>query len=223
MPSRRETRSAHGLGERLKRLRDQELGLGQIAFAQRLRVNQAALVRWEKNQRPIPVSVLLKIAEVASPEEKRFWLSKAGVDIPTRKGASSVRGDLGLISLVTNRAGAGRGFLHDSEEIEGKLRLPRDFVGPKVACVRVSGTSMEPLIPNGSIVGVDAQQVDPRRLVGRVVAAQNDVEGLVVKRLLEHNAGLYLVSENPLFSPILFDPAAWRIAGRAVWWIVKAK
>jgi phage repressor protein C with HTH and peptisase S24 domain len=103
-----------------------------------------------------------------------------------------------------------------------ELCLPRDLVTEKMACIRISGPSMEPVIPNKSIVAIDGRQVDARRLIGSIVAAQNNVEGVIVKRLLEHEGALVLVSENPLFAPIAFDPRAWRIAGKAAWWIVKA-
>lgn len=223
MPTHRDTRAVSGLGKELKALRD-TTGLGQIAFAERIDVDQSSLVRWEKEQRAIPVSALLKLAEVAPQDEKQFWLKKAGIALPESKAKMrrpSARTVFAQVPLVSNPAGAGRGFLHDSEEIEGELRLPRDLVTEKMACIRISGSSMEPVIPNKSIVAIDGRQIDPRRLIGSIVAVQHNIEGVIVKRLLQHEGALVLVSENPLFAPIIFDPRIWRVAGKAAWWIVK--
>ncbi len=223
----RDTKAVTGKGKKLLKLR-QTLGLGQSAFAKLLGVNQASIPRWENDQRPMPVAVLLKAATLAPPEQEDEWYEMAGIRggighaVGTMSQHMVVERGFRSAPLVSDPAGAGRGALHESKNIEGQLSLPPDLVTGEVACVRVHGDSMEPLIPDRSVVAVDCLQVNARKLLGKVIAAQHDVEGVVVKRLRSHEGKLILVSENPIYPPIEFKPG-WRIAGRVEWWIVRQR
>lgn len=92
---------------------------------------------------------------------------------------------------------------------------PEDHV-----CIKVSGSSMAPIIGHGYIVAIDLSQRDPEQLNGEIVAVAND-EGATLRRLRVHEGGAVGVPENwskahPVL-PIGGRDGA-RIVGRATWW-----
>ncbi|MDP5145494.1 helix-turn-helix transcriptional regulator [Shewanella sp. ULN5] len=73
---------------------------------------------------------------------------------------------------------AGHGITETSEYHGPKLRFAKSTLrkssvdSTKAACVRVSGNSMEPVLPNGSTVGVDTSQTDV--IDGKMYAINHD-------------------------------------------------
>ena len=64
-----------------------------------------------------------------------------------------------------------------SGPIESMIAAPKDWCpNPNTtSCLRVRGTSMVPLIPDGCIVAVDSSQADHMRLDGKIVVAWHKV------------------------------------------------
>lgn len=174
-----------------------------------------------------------KIANLTpDPTLRRFFLSKARaksrlsqstIDSLRTASAMPKRGSVSnaivAIPLLANVAGAGPGRLLDREDVIGEMRLPRGLCPNPgdTACIHISGESMKPLIADGALVAVDLHEAQAERLVGKIVAAQHDVEGLVVKKLMRHAGELLLVSINPLGDKHKLS-AGWRVAGRVIWW-----
>ena len=115
------------------------------------------------------------------------------------------------------------------EEVEGWAICYRDAVlhPHQTSCVRVEGDSMEPCIPDGSLVGIDHAERDPRRLTGAFVALRHD-DGCVIRRLIQaHGHWLGMPAnhtdenrpvvfghedhqENPIVGKVIFSFAVFR-------------
>jgi len=81
----RKTGSISGLGSSLKEFRQARF-LGQAQFAGILGVDQPSVARWEKGTRPMPVSAILKMVELAQTiEEKDDWLQHAGINLAAKQ------------------------------------------------------------------------------------------------------------------------------------------
>jgi len=116
----------------------------------------------------------------------------------------------------------------DLEQVppETMLAAPRDWCPSpnSTICLRVRGSSMSPLILDGYIVAVDTLDVRRDTLVGQIVVAWNVERGLLVSRLIRFDHTDALVSDHREYESISVAPeSAWRILGRVLWWIGKAR
>lgn len=125
------------------------------------------------------------------------------------------------IPLVAGAAAAGdpRAISdHDIEDYclihQSWCKRPEDYV-----CVRLKGDSMEPVLPDGSIVAVHLKQRSPRRLVGKIIAARHE-GGVAVKELARAGDHWVLLSYNKEHGPIVLDPLGEEspIIGKVAWW-----
>jgi phage repressor protein C with HTH and peptisase S24 domain len=83
---------------------------------------------------------------------------------------------------------------------------------------------LSPLILDGYIVAVDTFDVRRDTLVGQIVVAWNVEKGLLVSRLIRFDHTDGLVSDHREYESISLAPeSAWRILGRVLWWIGKAR
>ncbi len=87
-------------------------------------------------------------------------------------------------------------------------------------CLRVRGSSMNPLIYDGDIVAVDCSPVDMSEVNGKIVVAWNRQTGLTLSRFLLLKGTQLLESEDRDYKPILLGKDRnWRIIGKVLWWI----
>lgn len=83
---------------------------------------------------------------------------------------------------------------------------------------------MSPLILDGYILAVDTLDVHRDSLVGQIVVALNADKGLLVSRLIRFDHTDALVSDHREYKSISMAPkSAWRILGKVLWWIGKAR
>lgn len=89
-------------------------------------------------------------------------------------------------------------------------------------CLRVTGTSMSPLINDGDVVAVDGAQTNPDELNRKIVMAWHRENGLSLARFVSA-AGVHLLeSENRDYSPVTVDKdRKWQIVGKVLWWVRK--
>ena len=91
------------------------------------------------------------------------------------------------------------------------------------SCLRVRGSSMNPLIMDGDIVVVDSSQRDLHKLNGKIVVAWHRTTGLSLSRLVVMNGVQLLQSENREYKPVAIErDSSWRIIGKVLWWIRKS-
>jgi len=116
----------------------------------------------------------------------------------------------------------------DLEQVrpETMLAAPRNWCPSpnSTICLRVKGNSMSPLILDGYIIAVDTMDVHRETLVGHIVVALNAEKGLLVSRLIRFDHTDALVSDHREYESISLAPeSAWRILGKVLWWIGKAR
>ena len=86
-------------------------------------------------------------------------------------------------------------------------------------CLRVKGTSMHPVLPDGSLVAVDGAIREPAQCADGIVAARVD-DGVVIKWLTVAKDVLMLRSENREFAPVVLHPSEDEpspIVGKVIW------
>jgi phage repressor protein C with HTH and peptisase S24 domain len=115
----------------------------QIAQVLGISIDEVAALTGERRTSTTPEAVMLGPIEVWDDETP---LDDDEIEVP-------------LLKEVQLSAGSGRAVTHHQVRSKlrfGKLTLRRQGVEPDNAvCVTVSGNSMEPVLPNGSTVGVD--------------------------------------------------------------------
>lgn len=115
-------------------------------------------------------------------------------------------------------AGAGRVV---EDEVEGYVVVHERIAksAGRLVCVRISGDSMAPTLPDGSIVAVQISDGDPRDHIGQIVAARTDDGEVTVKRLAAAKHCLVLRPDNPLYDLIEVDPTVQPnpLIGPVVW------
>jgi len=125
------------------------------------------------------------------------------------------------IPLLADAAAAGSPREIRDSEVEGqciiyrtRLRNPAD-----TTCIWVHGDSMEPVLPDRSIVAVNHARQDAASLNNKIVAAYHD-DGVTVKRLQVSADHILLMPDNRVHSPLVFDPESDRLIGAVEWaWV----
>ena len=198
-----------------------KMGLTQEQFAQKLGIKRSVVGAYEEGRAAPPLETLLKMADLFGITTDDF-ISR-DFSQPGTEGASALRqgssdpklkvlsitvdkDDNENIELVPQKASAGylNGYA-DPEYIEHlpKFQLP---VLPKNATYRafeISGDSMLPLQPGTIIIGQYVEKASDIKN-GKTYVLITSKEGVVYKRVfnyLKENEKLYLVSDNPVYSP----------------------
>lgn len=175
---------------------------------------------------------MLKIAEKAKPDEREYWLRRAGVDLPSieetvrirKKTGSYVDGDMLIVPIRTGAIAAGQPLSMDVNEYEGRIGIPLAEAADtsRFVAARVKGNSMAPRIMEGYIVIVDTRRRPPKENVGHIVAASDEQDGMTIKMLAESNGTFFLIAGNPDYHPHAQPIDAghrWAIMGRVVKWV----
>jgi len=119
------------------------------------------------------------------------------------------------------RASAGGGaevFDEEYEYIDVDRRILENMLGAipsgEIEAIHVEGESMEPTLPDGSIVFIDRKQTDSSRDGIFVASTAN---GLFIKRIRRRADGMVeMISDNPLYTPEVLPPEQVEIVGRVV-------
>jgi len=128
--------------------------------------------------------------------------------------------DYDWIPLYDAEVSAGGGRFFDGENILTylaftKYSLRKQGLQPDMlACVRVSGDSMEPTIQSNDAVMIDMRQTTADS--GIFVFRVGDVQYL--KRLVREGAGVRVISDNDIYPSWLIPPGEdFQIIGKRVW------
>ena len=130
------------------------------------------------------------------------------------------------VPYLRDAAAAGTGRVVE-DEIEGYCII-HERVAPRpenLRCVRISGESMAPVLPDSSIIAVDITLNNPRLVDGKIVCARVSEEEVVIKRLRLQDHYLILLSENQdqdKYPPVVLDLNERKdlIIGQVVWaWV----
>jgi len=83
---------------------------------------------------------------------------------------------------------------------------------------------MSPLILDGYLIAVDTSEVSHDDLVGKIVVAWNPEKGLLVSRLIRFDHTDVLVWDHREYVSVsLATESRWRVVGKVLWWIGRAR
>lgn len=206
----------NSISVRIKRLREAG-GLTQSQLGANLGVTSVAISRWEGGLNLPKASRLLQLADFfnVNADWLKTGIQKVGqrqfVDIPFYRNVS---------------VSAGTGCFCSEEYLDGMVSINKESLSKasslkNLACISVSGVSMEPVIRDGGIVAIDLGSTNIHD--GSVYAIYQNGE-LRLKRLFNMPLGLKIVSYNTEFSDEFYDhntlslDGTFKIVGRAVWY-----
>lgn len=230
-------------GKRIKELMAIR-GLTQETLASKIGVSRGAISQWINGMTSPKGTNLIKVSEAlrTTPEYLLGQEDDLRVNDDTQPSITEI-GELELwdsytavhdedvelpfYSEVELSAGSGRTAVR--EDARYKLRFSKNtlrkngIAASNAVCAKVSGSSMEPILPNGSTIGIDT---GCKRIIdGKIYAIES--EGLLrVKQLFRKTSGdivirSFNISDYPdeSYSQTEFAQHC-RIIGRVFWWSV---
>ncbi|MFZ0306088.1 MAG: LexA family transcriptional regulator [Terracidiphilus sp.] len=216
----------------------------QVEFARLCSVSQVAVSRWESGiDKPTP-SAYARLAMLAGESYRGYFSDLSGLPPSYPGGEKWFQRTEGLavsrvpgfmrqkepvveetkkIPFLRDAALAGTPMAADEQFIGEFLTLPAHWFKDEseLCAVMVSGSSMEPIINDQSIVIIDTLHKHPRDLVGSMVAVRHTL-GVAVK-WLRRNANVYLLmpqqasADDPVI--VLRPKSDLSVIGRVVKWI----
>ncbi|WP_323790092.1 S24 family peptidase [Thalassovita sp.] len=152
------------------------------------------------------------------------WMKLASRNHRLRAQDSSVFSEMTNLPVYSVEASAGLGLPVGDEIQMGVVAFDRGFLKDRGAnpdqcsVITASGDSMQPAIPDGSMLVVDHSQTEVKNGLIMVVNVGDD---LLVKRIRRRLDGLIdLISDNPLYPPETLGPNTLeqlRVVGRVVY------
>ena len=225
------------VGRKIKALRESE-GLTQTELAEKSGVHRTTINRaeagkglGEKNLRKllkalgvsleealgiVPGEPIVGTRALSAASEDRLDAAYGLLRSPTLGGEPII-----MVPLVEGEIAAGVPVITEDHIIALYPVLGSHIYRRKdLVCIQVAGDSMEPVIPDGTIVAIDRAPVDISTLNRKVVAVRHG-DGVAVKRLVRSGDHWLLKSYNPDYEPEVLDPKEERpIIGEVVYWSV---
>lgn len=232
------------VGLRLKQIRE-EKGLSQRALATKCGWGPSRISNYESGIRSISLDDAETISGALNISPKALLFGdNSSIDKPP-KGNAEILGNMQVWDSKTPigddevavpflseiKLSAGNGFVSDLEHDSGfrlrfaKSTLRRYNVAPENAvCVAVHGNSMEPVLPDGSTVGIDCG--NKKLIEGKIFAINHNGELFIKKLYHLPGGGLRIYSFNELEYPAREYTEAQvleqkiTIVGRVFWYSV---
>lgn len=216
----------------------------QVEFARLCSVSQVAVSRWESGIDQPTSSAYARLAMLAGESYRGYFSDLSGLPPQYPGGEKWFQRTEGLavsrvpgfirqkepiveenrkIPFLRDAALAGTPMGTDQQFIAEFLTLPAHWFKDEseLCAVMVSGSSMEPIINDQSIVIIDTLHKHPRDLVGSMVAVRHN-DGVAVK-WLRKDANVYLLmsqhasADDPVI--VLRPKSDLSMIGRVVKWI----
>ncbi|HGK4055344.1 TPA: helix-turn-helix transcriptional regulator [Klebsiella pneumoniae] len=186
------------INERIRKAR-REIKMTQEALAKRLGLTKATISMWESGNTAPNGKNMINLAEVLKVTPEWLLTGKESDKNPVESNAKAegtfsgwdsdtpLEDDEVEIPFFTEvELSAGNGTYVDLDQSGCKLRFAKSTLRKagvdiaSAACVSVSGNSMEPVLPDGAVVGVDTSKTSIKD--GKVYAIDHD--GLLRVKLL---------------------------------------
>ncbi|HZU33734.1 MAG TPA: LexA family transcriptional regulator [Candidatus Angelobacter sp.] len=214
-------KGSNELAERTKALREAK-GLTQAELGRKCGVDQGAVAKWEAGKLQPNGRAIGVLAALAGDPDKWWWLEQIGIN-RSILGVPVDPSDIVEVPLFKDRISAGPGWIMDERNIDGFLKLPRDWVphARHVRAAKVVGDSMSPIIQSGFTVLIDTADRDHKLLLRKMVAAREGDE-ITIKWLRQEGKFYQLVPEHPTDRNrvrILTADKDVAIIGRIIMWI----
>ncbi|MFA0011948.1 XRE family transcriptional regulator [Vibrio lentus] len=180
------------LGHRIKKARENNLGISKKELALRLGVSQSAVNQWENDVNLPSQKRLIELCEVF--KESYEWLIN---------GAKNTNDDdLFEVPFYEEiHCSAGVGYYNGHSDIlmiSGHLiPIPPEDIAKHTIALRIHGDSMEPAISDNGVVFVDTS--DTKIIDGKIYVYKTD-DVLRVKRFEHSVSGLIIKSLNPEYA-----------------------
>ncbi len=181
------------LGDRIKKLREDSLGVSKKELSIILGVTQSAVNQWENGISYPSQKNLIKLSHVLDTSYE--WLVRGSKD------SSSDDSEYKIPFYENVNCSAGSGFINSNEEnilvSSHFFSLLNEDFRKKIIALRVHGDSMEPVISDNGIIFVDTSQ---RNIVDGKVYVYKQEDILRVKRLEYSSTGLVIKSFNDMYA-----------------------
>lgn len=166
----------------------------------------------------------IKLACVSNGWSFEWVMSGKGEMLAENRNSLVAEPPTDYISMpVRALGGAGNPCELQSLEPIRYITVHKDYDGPNIRVVEIRGRSMEPVIMNGAVVGVDIS--DKQIESGELYACYIPNEGVVVKRILMSPDMVTIQSDNKNHDDcvMMMDRVNWDtfICGRVKWVIQK--
>lgn len=186
----------------LIRTKRNELGLSMQELADRVGVSKGAIQKWEANG----------IDNIKAENRERL-ADVLGISEMELLGVENIETSEMVRIPIIGGIACGSPILSDDNIIGSRL-VPREMVpSGTVFYAHAQGDSMEPTIPNGSLVMIREQ---PQVEEGQIAAVMIDDE-VTLKRFHKQDGIIMLLPDNRKYKPIIFKPTSEnRIVGRAM-------
>ncbi|EGR0063675.1 TPA: helix-turn-helix transcriptional regulator [Vibrio vulnificus] len=201
------------IGERIRRVR-KELKLTQQDVAKSVGVSPTSMVFWERGETTPKGSNLIALCKKLKVDPQWLQTGKGPREHKEQANAELLgnmqvwdsstplgNDEVAIPFLVDVKLSAGNGFVCNEEEDQGfRLRFAKSTLrrynveAQNAKCVSVKGDSMEPVLPDGSTVGIDCGN---KALIDGKIYAINHNNELFIKKLYRlPGGGLRIYSFN---------------------------
>lgn len=158
----------------------------------------ASLSRFERGQQGIATDKLFAVAKVLGIPLSDLYARAEGRELPNALAGPAIYARVPLLSSV--QAGQWREIMGGAQIQEmAEWVATTAKVSPYAYALRITGDSMEPLLPNGAVVIVDPDAVADN---GKIVVVRQNGNEATVKKLVIEGSKQYLQPINPRY-PIL--------------------
>ncbi|EKF49502.1 putative prophage repressor [Thermosipho africanus H17ap60334] len=181
------------IGEKIKFLRLQK-GLTQEQLGKVINVGQRTISAYESGKATPSVEVLKALADFFEVPIDYFFS-----DHPGQSEVEFVDVEFKTVPLYSAPVSAGNGAFPDDIYVIGEVTAISKDVD---FAVRVVGDSMQPVAPDGSVLFVKKQ---PHAFNGDMIVCTYD-GWIYVKWYIKEDNKVMLLSENPVYLPIIVEP-----------------
>lgn len=173
---------------------------------------------------PLPVEEFMSRSRKKWRDKMRYGKQADERDSDAQQILDGGNGNLAYLPAYHIHASAGHGAAVDDEEVVEQIAFDRSFLADlgahadRCSIIWAQGDSMQPTIPNGSILVVDHSQVEVRS--GCIYVFNIDGDLLVKRANRKLNADLEIISDNPMYATETISAdrlEQLRIVGRVVY------
>jgi repressor LexA len=181
------------IGEKIKKLRLQK-GIKQEELAKKLNISRQSISHYETGRAIPSIDVLKLLADYFGVTVDYFLTDKPG-----QSEVEFVDVEFKTVPLYSAPVSAGNGAFPDDIYVIGEVTAISKDVD---FAVRVVGDSMQPVAPDGSVLFVKKQ---PHAFNGDMIVCTYD-GWIYVKWYIKEDNKVMLLSENPVYLPIIVEP-----------------